>query len=246
MKNKTKRLLQLILGFHSYLFVFALFIIATLRFNKKEKDFLFFLKKIAGNGLILDIGANIGVMTYYLAKRHKDSTVISFEPIIGNFKVLKKIIHFFQLKNVKCEQLALGNIEGKVRMLLPLEGKVKMQGLCHVVTGNEQNNEKGFYYEVLVKKLDNYIIEGQYAKPVIAVKIDVENYEFEVLKGAEQLLKRDKPIIYCELWNNENRINTINFLEDLGYKTMILQKDNLCLYNLQMHNSQNFFFIPDK
>jgi hypothetical protein len=37
------------------------------------------------------------------------------------------------------------------------------------------------------------------------------------LRGATQLLIRDHPIIYCELWDTPNRGEVINFLGNLGY-----------------------------
>lgn len=42
MKNFTKYILQKLLGFRNYLFVFCLFKIKTLHSDKNEKDFLYF------------------------------------------------------------------------------------------------------------------------------------------------------------------------------------------------------------
>lgn len=245
LKNKIKRLLQFILGLRAYLFIFALFIIGTLRFNKKEKDFLFFVKKIAGTGLILDIGANIGVMTYYLSKRHKKSKIISIEPIYDNFVILQRVTRFCRLHNVQCKQLAVGDVEGTVKMLLPIENHVKMHGLCHVMTGDSDGIETGKVYEVPVKRIDGLEFIAMHKLPIIAIKMDVENFEYSVLKGAELTLKKDMPIIYCELWDNENRIKTIDFLKNLGYQTLVLQKKQLIPYNPVIHSTQNFFFLSE-
>lgn len=53
---------------------------------------------------------------------------------------------------------------------------------------------------------------------------------------------KHKPIIYCELWDNEERNLTINYLKDLGYKVKIYHHKQLIDYSNQQ--SVNFFFIP--
>ena len=66
MKNTIKYFLQQLFGYELYLFTFAIFKIKTLKNDSKEKDFFYFLNLIpTSNGVILDIGANLGIMTYY-------------------------------------------------------------------------------------------------------------------------------------------------------------------------------------
>jgi hypothetical protein len=77
------------------------------------------------------------------------------------------------------------------------------------------------------------------------MKIDVENYEYYVLKGAEMLVEKNKPVIYCELWENENRKKCFSFLNNLGYSAFILHKKELVPFNDQKHHKHNFFFRPD-
>ncbi|MEN9442625.1 MAG: hypothetical protein RLZ33_2702, partial [Bacteroidota bacterium] len=56
------------MGFRTYLYVFAIFKIKTLRSDSKEKDFFHFLSLLEdGKGAVLDVGANIGIMTVHLA-----------------------------------------------------------------------------------------------------------------------------------------------------------------------------------
>jgi precorrin-6B methylase 2 len=59
--------------------------------NKLEADFVHFLSIIPTNTLLLDIGANFGVMTVSLAKRAVNGQVYSFEPIPENLRALKRI-----------------------------------------------------------------------------------------------------------------------------------------------------------
>ena len=82
--------------------------------------------------------------------------------------------------------------------------------------------------------------------PVCGVKIDVENYEYYALKGGVNLIKRNNPIIYCELWDNENRRKCFELVNSLDYKIYVLIKDKLEIYDSSKHEKQNFFFIPSK
>ena len=231
------------LGMETYLYIFSIFIIRTLRFNKREGDFCFFIKQIKEKGILLDVGANIGVMTYYMAKRFPDSLIYSFEPVPLNLQTLHKIIKRFKLNNVNVCDYALGNEEGEVEIVMPELEHVKMQGLSHIVHETIPEMNEGEKFKTKIKKLDNLDFLTDSDKKVVAIKLDVENFEYFVLKGGENLLKKHKPIVYSELWENENRNQCFELMENMGYKTKILIENQLVDFNPQKHKTQNFFFV---
>lgn len=139
--------------------------------------------------------------------------------------------------------MALGNYDGEVEMVLPIVDKVTKQGLSHVVTDEITTFNDGQKHIAQIYKLDN--IQVIQSKKVDAIKMDVENFEFHVLEGAENLLRRDKPVIYCELWDNENRYKCFDFLSDLDYTIHIKQGNDLVKFDQEKHKSQNFFFIHE-
>lgn len=244
MKSLIKKLLQVLLGFDNYLFIFSLFTIYTLRWNKNEGDFLHFLKLVPKNTAVLDIGANIGIMTVHLAKRFRASTIYSFEPIPNNLKALQRIIRFFHLKNVKVFDIALSHESGTIEMVMPVVKSVKMQGLSHVVHETIDELNEGEKFKVKVQRLDE--IE-EFQKPgfeIGAIKMDVENFEYFVLEGGKELLKKHKPIIYTELWENQNRENCFKLIHELRYDIKVLNNKELTDYDPSEHKTQNFFFIP--
>ncbi|MHB8339238.1 MAG: FkbM family methyltransferase, partial [Ignavibacteriaceae bacterium] len=97
MKNLIKLFLQNILGFNNYLFIFSIYKISTLKFDKNEGVFLNLLKLLSEDSVVLDIGANIGIMTVLLAKKCNKGKVFAFEPIEDNFNALQRVLKFFKI-----------------------------------------------------------------------------------------------------------------------------------------------------
>jgi FkbM family methyltransferase len=214
-----------------------------LKYDKGENDFMVFMNLIKKSGIILDIGANIGLMTVNLAKKFNDSTIYSFEPIPYNLEVLRRNTSFFNLNNVKIVDLALGNRDGKIEMVMPIIDEVKMQGLCHVVDCNMPKQSEGEKFSIDIKKLDDIDVLKNSEEPIIAIKIDVEHFEWAVFEGAMSILEKHKPIIYCELGENENRTKSFQLLKSLGYSTKVVINNSVIDYDPSKHNTLNFIFI---
>jgi FkbM family methyltransferase len=218
MKKRIQNLLQKTLGFENYLYYFSRFMIFTARTFAYEMEFSRFIKLIPkGDNIILDIGANIGITSVVLAKKFPGATIHSFEPIPPNINTVKRIIEHYKLNNVQLHETALGEQEGKLKMVVPVIDNVRMQGLSHAyVEGNDEDWNKGDVYYMNMMKLDDVdVLKGD--KKIVAIKMDVENFEYNVLKGSIELLKKHKPVIYCELWNNEKRQLAISLLKEIGY-----------------------------
>lgn len=196
---------------------------------------------VPNEGIILDIGANIGITTVPLASRKDKAIIYSFEPMPENFATLKRVVKYFNLSNVKIFDFALGEKDGEVTMVMPVIKHVKMQGLSHIqLNRTDQKPVAGNKVNVIVKSLDT-MSELNTAKKISAIKIDVENFEYFVLKGGRQLISDHRPIIYCELWKNEMRDLTIKYLSDLGYTVKVFHNKQLTEYR---EDTINFFFIP--
>lgn len=244
MKTFIKYILQKILGLETYLYVFARFIIVKLRWDKNEKDFFHFMKLFPDGGVILDLGANIGVTSYHLAKNFPKSTIFSFEPLALNMNTLKRIKQKFDLENIKEFQIALGEKPGTLEMVMPVINNVPMHGLSHVIHETNSELNSGLKYKVPVVSLDEFDNLKACTKKITALKIDVENFEYFVLKGGEKLIAENQPIIYCELWENDNRKKCFDLLNNLGYSALVLQKKELVPFEKAVVEKHNFFFLP--
>ncbi|MXV17637.1 FkbM family methyltransferase [Hufsiella ginkgonis] len=241
MKNRIRSFLQKILGFDNYLYWFARFRIFLLKRNKYENGFVTFMNMIRPGGIILDIGSNIGITSLPLAERFPESDIHSFEPIPANNQAFKRVMRHFKPRNVHLHEIAVGEHDGQLKLVLPIMDGARMQGLSHAyIEGKDGDWNQGEMYVAPMKKLDNMPIFRQ-EKPVNGIKIDVENFEYYVFKGARELLTRHRPVIYCELWANERRTSTIELLEELGYQAKIYTNGRLEDYNGQQEN--NFIFV---
>jgi FkbM family methyltransferase len=243
MKIFVKRILQLLLGFENYLYVFARYIISTLHRNRKEGDFLYFLGMLRDGETAIDIGANIGAMTVHLSRRLPASVIIAIEPVPCNIRTLKRVLKHYHIRNVVVVEKALGNYRGEIEMVLPVQKNVRLHGLSHVVHESMHEYNEGEKVKVAQIPLSE-LEELKGIARVGGIKIDVENYEYFVLDGGKELLKKDHPVVYMELWDNENRQKCFSLMRELSYGIQVLENGCLCDFDPLRHQHQNFFFIP--
>ncbi len=241
LKLLVQRVLQLLLGYRLYLFVFSNFKIQTLKLDQNEKDFFHFLDILPADGHLLDVGANIGIMTFYMS-RFTSGQVLSVEPEPTNLKVLKSICTFHRLNNVEVVGHAVGAENGALKMILPVVGKVRKQGLSHVKDEQITSFNEGNEFEVEVLKIDELPFVTKHT--IAGIKLDVENYEYRALLGARALIQRDRPIVYTELWDNQNRRDCFDLMRSMGYDVKVWNGTALCAFEADQHHTQNFFFMP--
>jgi len=133
---------------------------------------------------VVDVGANIGYYTVLLAdKVGKTGKVYAFEPDKTNFEILVKNIETNNLKNVVAINAAVGSISGKKILY-----KSKNNLGDHKLYGNGEKET------VKIIKLDNYFKDIK----VDLMKIDTQGWEPEVIDGAKELIKKNKPVIFLE------------------------------------------------
>ena len=121
-------------------------------------------------GHVVGHDLNVFFFFYFSPQKLPNSTIHAFEPIPDNLSVLKRIIAKFHLKKIKIHETAVGETEGNVQMILPHQGKTKMQGLSHVKHETITEWNEGDEYNVQLNTLDN-LLNGE---PIQGIKIDIE------------------------------------------------------------------------
>ena len=164
-------------------------------FERKELEVFQLL--LEPGSVVIDAGANIGLYSIIGSKRvGATGKVFSFEPSKANFKLFLKNIELNQIKNIIPVNMGLGD-EIADKLILsqnPENGDgekyiLKDENLIKNNLNNNKSNEI-----IALDTLDNFQLNNNITK-VDFLKIDVEGYEYYVLKGAEKLLKNNPEII---------------------------------------------------
>jgi FkbM family methyltransferase len=143
--------------------------------------------------IVIDIGAHIGLYTIVSSKRvGTNGKVVAIEADPGNFEMLNRNIKLNQLTNVIPLNYAVYSKETKLKLYLPSgeSGFTKYNTIM-----SDWVNTKDKFVEVNANTLD-YLLQskGIRGEEVNWIKIDVEGAEFEVLKGAHNVLSKSKDI----------------------------------------------------
>jgi len=168
---------------------------------------------------IYDIGAFHGMLTLWFA-RHANQ-VVSYEPVAQNRARLLENLALNGISNVTVRDVALGSGAGAATMrfdpLMPGGSQVVVQESAAQGAGPEL--AKG---RVRVTTLDQDIEERGLPAPTF-LKIDVEGFELDVLRGAAQTLARPRPSLFIEIHGEtlagkrRNAAAVVQFLHEAGY-----------------------------
>ena len=183
-------------------------------YNSGEKNFIKLIKDELS--LSLDIGANVGEYTKLLLSK-TNSDVVSFEPLKGAFKKLEKIKSQFNSR-LEIHNIALGSENTSKNLFYEHEESEKASLISNLEKLSIIKNKNKNKMKVEVKKLDNF--KNYFTKKKIDfIKIDSEGFEFEILKGAKDILDIHKPkFIQIEFgWHHLIKNETLYRLSELIY-----------------------------
>tara|TARA_B110000483_G_scaffold233117_1_gene301510 strand:- start:190 stop:1005 length:816 start_codon:yes stop_codon:yes gene_type:complete len=166
--------------------------------------------------LIIDCGSNIGLSTIYFAELFPEAKIVSIEPEINNFNLMKKNCN--KLKNVIFLNAAIGSEKGFVS----------------IANSHGDNNS---FRTVISKKLNsielvllNDIFIQNHTDVPFIVKIDIEGFENNLFEKNTSWVKKT-PLIIIEPhdWMLPNAANFRNFLKVISSENrdFIIQGENV-------------------
>ena len=190
---------------------------------------------------VFDIGANMGFYTIWMSQFITHGKIHSFEPDAGNFEKLQKNIALNNLQTkVIANKKAASDLDGELCFTQGLDGE------NHIIEQTVQNA-----VTILSQKIESYV--EQLKIPAIAyMKIDVEGFEYAVLKGADTLLLNQRiDIIQLEInktiSNSGKSINDV--LELLNhYQYRLYRYDvitNQLIGTVFSNERENYFAVND-
>jgi FkbM family methyltransferase len=157
------------------------------------------VKDIKTPETIIDIGSNKGQFILLIEKIFPRKKIYSFEPIEEMIDKQKKF--FKKRQNIFFYNLALGSSSSYKEFLMT--NRVDSSSFLEI--SQNQNKSKNYIVKekrkIKINTLDNIFRNEVLCHPVL-IKMDVQGYELEVLKGANDILKKIDYIL-LEVSKNE-------------------------------------------
>lgn len=155
-----------------------------------EDEYEFLSQQEMSEGVIVDVGANLGVFSLLLAKQHPHREVHAFEPSPSTFQALKKNISHNGVDNVVANEKAVGDVDEWTSFQADPESRA---------TARFSGESSAHAVEVSCVQLDTYL-EQHDVDRVAFLKVDVEGFEMSVFRGARSLLKEHRAsMVYFEV-----------------------------------------------
>lgn len=185
-----------------------------------EPEFAILKKILSSNDTVIDIGANMGVFTYFFSKQVK--SVHAIEPIPFTYRLLEHNTQKLQMKNTTTHRCAISNKDGVVAMEVPIIDGVKNYYYANVLVGVKNCTSIPSY------KLDSVLQCDP--EDISFIKCDTEGHEEYCIQGAEEILKRSKATWLMEINGpvyGERGTRLCEMMEHYGYDPFVLDGDQL-------------------
>lgn len=207
----------------------------------------FLRKTLAEGDVVLDVGANIGYISAFMASCvEKTGEVHGFEPLPPCFERLQVLASLNPEFPFFFNQTALGETTGWLPISYDPNGNARNATLIPSPSSTR-------LVQVPVKRLDEYIEENiKDPGRIRLIKIDVEGFEFPVLRGLERFLTNTalRPLIVCEIkpWEIQKIGYTLTefdqYLKKYGYDIFDLSRDRVPIHLPEMSDMSVFLFRP--
>lgn len=170
---------------------------------------------------ILDIGANEGTWTLLAKAIFPNAQVLAFEPLAIHMEALhQNVAH---LKDVRIFQLATGNFNGPSTIYISsFSDASSMLNATPALREEFKISEIG-QTQIDVVRLDDFFTANAIPEAVDLMKLDIQGYELEALKGAPSLLRATRYLImevsFIEYYHKQPLFEeVVAFMNDHGFK----------------------------
>jgi FkbM family methyltransferase len=200
----------------------------------------YFLNQICeSESIAIDVGANGGYYSIPFAKKFLE--VHSFEPNPLMHAKLQKNIKVNGNDNIYSYKSAVGDKISEVDLFI----QDSIDGDFNLNSGLSSLKSRPEYYRKTIRVPLLTLDSLNFQYPVGLIKIDVEGTEFDVLRGAGELIKDSKPILLWEASvtiSSENYFACLSLLSDLNYKSFEVQKGSDLMERLSNQPAPDYDF----
>ncbi|TCL08118.1 FkbM family methyltransferase [Shimia isoporae] len=172
----------------------------------------------------VDVGANIGMYTHTL--RPKARRIFSFEPNAGLFEHTR---HFYASATCIVEPMGVDDTNGSATLRIPAKDGIESVDLGTIAQGNKfdtSEHDAIHSFDIRTVAIDSYF--SDHDGRIDLIKVDVEGNEFNVVKGAHERIRQDRPVwlIETELRHSDKVNDLFDLLETEGYRACYVARDN--------------------
>jgi FkbM family methyltransferase len=174
--------------------------------------------------VVYDVGAFHGILTLFFSRRA--ARVISYEPNLRNQARLMENIRLNGLKNVLVRPMGVGSAPGSGTLVFAplMSGGGSLEE--KTVEQLKKSGVAPVSQEIEITTLDRDIEDQGLPRPDF-IKIDIEGWELEALRGARQTLAAHRPELFLEMHGETMRekkrkvAEIVDFLCDAGYQKIV-------------------------
>ncbi len=177
---------------------------------------IYALDQLPGAGVVFDVGANCGFFALMQTAKHPKLNVYCFEPHPETFQRLQKNIAVNKLTRVVAIHTAVGAMSGSCQINVSAESSMAI-----VNSSSVQFLIAPKTVEVPLTSLDDFAAARNVWPHFL--KIDVEGFEAEVLRGAQRCLERSHAVV-LEYHSAELQIECIGLLSAAGFTTRLMDE----------------------
>lgn len=208
----------------------------------EEEEIRFFegmLDRLNHKVTIIDVGANIGVHSIRLAAGRSNVEVYAFEPSGGTADMLRN--------NIELNKLA-----SRIHVVRNAVSDCLGQATFYECEDNAFSSLKDTHRKkvintsvVPVTTIDKFVEENGISNLAL-IKVDVEGFETEVIRGAVSTLERISPDLFVEIYggvcSNPDPEGTVKLITSLGYKAYVFSGGEISQYDKHNDGKYNYFF----
>ena len=183
------------------------------------------LKHVKNHRTAIDIGGHIGISVNCWAPLFEK--VIAFEPMVDHYECLLK--NTAKFNNVEAHNCAISN---ESRILRGAYRTGKNSGSFQLLDEDWSTRKKTKIYDIPSRRLDEFEFEN-----VDLIKVDVEGWEFEVLKGSISTIQKHRPVLMIEFTHGGGHENKsmhhydvdayLSLIKELEYKAVYEGDDTI-------------------
>lgn len=195
----------------------------------REAEFSLLPMLVGDGDTAIDVGANIGGYTVRLSQLVGPSgRVYAFEPVPRTFRLLAyNVERLAPHPNVRLREVAVSDRTGTASLSLPLEGSLE-----NFYTASLAATPSSKVRRIIVPTTTLDECMPPDGGRVALIKIDTEGAEWQVLQGATDLLRRERPAVICEVGAGIERFGhtaqeVFDLMADLGYSGFRLADGSL-------------------